>query len=60
MTHFEGVGIQCNLTTWFIVEQGVPEHEGEVGIRVHWVLVPVFLHAGSHAIETPWFGNDLG
>lgn len=60
MTHLEGLGIRCNLTAGFIVEEGVPEHEGEVGVGVDWVLVPVFVHAGSDAVDAAGFGDDLG
>lgn len=58
-THLESLCVRCNLTAWFVVEQGVPEHEREVGVRVEWVLVAVLFYVGAYAVEAAWFWDDL-
>jgi hypothetical protein len=48
-----------DLTIWFIIEDGIPEYEGKVRVRVHGVFIPVLFDAGANVIQATRFWDEL-
>jgi hypothetical protein len=58
-TYLECHSILGDLTIWFIIEDGIPEYEGKVRVRVHGVFIPVLFDAGANVIQATRFWDEL-
>lgn len=58
-THLQRSSILCNLTTLFVVIQGIEKNECQVLVHTQGILVLVLGQCVDYAVQTPGLGNDL-